>query len=101
MVPESSVTYNVLLAVRRRRKFHRLDLGPLVDTVGRGMTSCERAIERELTLYFRLSTFGKGRRARVCVSVHSFALSTDLSSHSHLSFSPGEDSPFVYLGCDP
>ena len=59
------------------------------------MTSCERVLERELTLSFRLSMFGKGRRARVCVSVHSFALSTDLSSHSHLSFSPGEDVPFV------
>ena len=65
------------------------------------MTSCERVLESELTLSFRLSMFGKGRRARVCVSVHSFTLSTDLSSHSHLSFSPGEDAPFVYLGCDP
>ena len=59
------------------------------------MTSCERVLERELTLSFRLSTFGRGRRARVCVSVHSFALSADLESRSYLSFPPGEDAPFV------
>ena len=59
------------------------------------MASFERVLERELTLSLRSSMFGKGRRARVCVSVHSFTLFTDLSSHSHLSFSPGEDAPFV------